>query len=197
MRAFNYPAAPMVRLHGPRGYKDYESYRPWLRDEFAFRCAYCLAREKWGRVTGEYDLDHFVPQRTNPARKADYDNLVYACRRCNSAKSGASVPDPMGMTAQALRVQPDGTLQPCSADAEALVWKLDLNGPRMVQWRSRWMRIVELARKHDPTLFEELQGCPDDLPDLAHLHPPDGNSRPAGVNNSHFARRARGEPPTC
>jgi HNH endonuclease len=133
MAAFDYPAAPLVRIHGPRGYKTYESYRAWLRDEFAFRCVYCLARERWARVTGEYDLDHFVPQRINPDRKADYDNLVYACRRCNLAKSGESAPDPMRMTAQHLRVQPDGILRANSADAEALVLKLHLNALPMVE----------------------------------------------------------------
>jgi hypothetical protein len=36
---------------------------------------------------------------------------------------------------------------------------------------------------------------PIDLPNLARLRPPGGNSRPAGVDASHFARRARGELP--
>jgi hypothetical protein len=53
MPPFDYPAVPLVRSHGPLGYSDYESYRAWLRDEFAFRCVYCLSREQWGRVTGE------------------------------------------------------------------------------------------------------------------------------------------------
>ena len=42
---FSYPAAVHVRRHGPQGYADYASYRPWLRDEFAFRCVYCLLRD--------------------------------------------------------------------------------------------------------------------------------------------------------
>jgi hypothetical protein len=33
---FTYPATPEGRRRGPGGYADYESYRPWLRDEFAF-----------------------------------------------------------------------------------------------------------------------------------------------------------------
>jgi hypothetical protein len=195
MPAFDYPATRLVRIHGPLGYNGYESYRSWLRDEFAFRCVYCLSREQWGRVTGEYDLDHFVPQKTDPARKAEYDNLDYACRRCNLTKSGASVPDPTGMTAQQLRLRPDGSLQPCSADAEALVFKLDLNAPRMVAWRLLWNRLVELVGQHDANLFQQLMGYPIDLPDLARLRPPGGNLRPAGVDASHFARRARGELP--
>jgi hypothetical protein len=195
MPAFDYPAAPLVRIHGPLGYKDYESYRAWLRDEFAFRCVYCLSRERWGRVTGEYDLDHFVPQKTDPERKTEYDNLEYACRRCNLTKSGQSVPDPMRMAAQQLWLHADGSLEPHSANAEALVLKLDLNAPPMAAWRRLWTDIVELAGEHNADLFQELMGYPADLPNLARLRPPGGNSRPAGVDASHFARRARGELP--
>jgi hypothetical protein len=45
--AFIYPHHPHVRRHSPRGYRDYRSYKPWLRDEFDFRCVYCLWRERW------------------------------------------------------------------------------------------------------------------------------------------------------
>jgi hypothetical protein len=45
MPAFTYPAEPHLRRHGPQGYVDAASYRPWLRDDFAFRCVYCLFRE--------------------------------------------------------------------------------------------------------------------------------------------------------
>ncbi len=57
---FEYPPLPQVRRHGPRGYADYGSYRPWLRDEFSVRCVYCLLREQWGRVRGVYAIDHFL-----------------------------------------------------------------------------------------------------------------------------------------
>ena len=75
---FDYPVQRNERRHGPSGYTSYERYRPWLRDEFDFRCVYCLKREAWGQVTGEFELDHFEPQSVNPARRLDYENLVYA-----------------------------------------------------------------------------------------------------------------------
>lgn len=81
--AFLYPSHPLARRHGPKGYADYQSFRPWLRDEFSFRCVYCLIREQWGRVTGEFDLDHFTPQSCRPDQMAEYDNLLYACHTCN------------------------------------------------------------------------------------------------------------------
>ena len=78
---FAYPAVPHARNHGPQGYTDYTSYRPWLRDEFSFRCVYCLFREQWGRVRGVYTLDHFLPVALHPGKATDYDNLLYVLRK--------------------------------------------------------------------------------------------------------------------
>src|ERR1700722_16114237 len=91
---FDYRQAQEMRRHGPANYATYESYRPWLRDEFAFRCVYCLKREMWGQVTAEFDLDHFEPQSLNPRLKLDYLNLVYACRRFNAVNRAQMVADP-------------------------------------------------------------------------------------------------------
>jgi hypothetical protein len=194
MSAFDYPMTPLARIHGPQGYAAYESYRPWLRDEFCFRCVYCLSRERWGRETGEYALDHFTPQKASPHLALTYDNLVYACTRCNLTKSAQVVPDPATeLTAGSVRVQPDGTLEGLSDDARSLILKLDLNNPQIVSWRILWIRIAELAAEHDEILLKRIMGFPDDIPDLSRLRPPGGNSRPEGVANSHFARLSGGE----
>src|SRR5437588_13107558 len=91
---FTYPAVPHERCHGPQGYADYESYRPWLRDEFGFRCVYCLLREQWGRTRGVFELDHFLPVSVHPEQERTYDNLLYACATCNAAKRAKLLPDP-------------------------------------------------------------------------------------------------------
>ncbi|MBY0457436.1 MAG: HNH endonuclease, partial [Gemmataceae bacterium] len=94
MVPFVYPRLPHARRHGPRGYADYPSFRPWLRDEFVFRCAYCLRRETWGLVRGTFAIDHFLPVAVRPDLAVDYDNLVYACTTCNVAKSANELPSP-------------------------------------------------------------------------------------------------------
>jgi hypothetical protein len=75
---FDYPLAPHVRRHGPVGYADYASYRPWLRDEFSFRCVYCLLREQWGRVSGVFDIDHFEPATIRPGLNSRQVNTIPA-----------------------------------------------------------------------------------------------------------------------
>jgi hypothetical protein len=62
-----------------------------LRDEFDFRCVYCLWRERWYAV-GEaaFSVEHLQSQGVAPQLVCDYDNLVYACCRGNSVKTDAA-----------------------------------------------------------------------------------------------------------
>ena len=192
---FDYPESKSERVHGPTGYSSYESFRPWLRDEFTFRCVYCLKRESWGQVTGEFELDHFQPQSVAPDRSLDYFNLVYACRRCNSAKLDQSIDDPLVILSfEFLVVFPDGVIASDQPQADRLIRQLDLNSPKLRRWRVMWMRIVDLAKEREPSLYRQLAGFPEDLPNVGRLRPPD-NSRPNGIEVSWYAKRQRGQLP--
>jgi HNH endonuclease len=195
---FDYPDPRTQRRHAPAGYAAYDSYRPWLRDEFTFRCVYCLIREQWGRRSGDFDIDHFQPQRLRPDLHADYSNLVYACRHCNGVKQGQEIDDPfVTMNGTQVRARPDGTVEGVNAAATRVILALDLNSPQLVRMRIMWMRIVELASESDEELLKQLTGFPEenDLPDLRRLKPPGGNARPEGIAESWRARRERGELP--
>ena len=192
---FDYPEPQEQRRHGLAGYSAVESYRPWLRDEFDFRCVYCLQRETWGRTTGEFELDHFKPQSLNPQLRLDYLNLLYACRRCNGAKGNQAVGDPLRLLrATHVTTLPDGSLRPHNHDTERLIEQLDLNSPKHKEWRVQWMGIVDLAKKWDRGLYFKLVGFPRDLPDLSRLRPP-LNTRKEGLKHCWFARRQRGDLP--
>ena len=192
---FDYPDPRSGRNHGPAGYSSYESFRPWLRDEFTFRCAYCLKRETWGQVTGEFELDHFEPQSLVPDRELDYFNLVYTCRRCNAVKRDRTVEDPLVvLSSDSVTVLPDGILRSDLPETNRLIRQLDLNSPRLVKWRVMWMRIVDLAKERNAELYHQLTTFPDDLPDIAKLRPP-RNSQPEGIELSWYAKRDRGQLP--
>ena len=192
---FDYPEPREQRRHGPSGYSAYESYRPWLRDEFDFRCVYCLKRETWGQVTSEFELDHFKPQSVNPELRVDYANLVYACRRCNGVKRAQAVADPFRLMRSTLAsALPYGSLETRDRETQLLIRQMDLNSPKLKKWRVMWMRVVDLAKKHDEGLYFQLVGPPEDLPDLGGLRPP-VNSRAEGLVDSWFARRQRGALP--
>src|SRR5713101_4457496 len=69
---FIFADAPHVRKHGPGGYERYQTYKDWLRDEFTFRCVYCLERERW------YPSGHagFGVDHVKPKGVANYAHLI-------------------------------------------------------------------------------------------------------------------------
>ncbi len=189
---FEYPDSPLVRRHGPLGYEWAISYRPWLRDEFSFRCAFCLIREAW--LPNDLEVEHFEPAAKAPDVELDYNNLLYACRNCNAMKGSRTVPDPtFEFVRGAIAIDDNGALHAKSLRARELVLTLGLNAPRMRSFRRLWIGIVRMAKEHDPELYCQMMGYPKDLPDLSTLRPPSGNDKPEGVESSFFARRSRGK----
>ena len=189
---FAYPEKPHRRRHAPRGYKKYRQYRPWLRDEFAFRCVYCLKREKWNPLCKEWHLDHFVSQAEDIARRNDYDNLVYACASCNLAKSNHRVPDPCRIAyGEHVKVDEHGniTWRKNGDSGHRLVRELGLDSEDYTAMRRRFIKLHKAAWA-DLDLMREFFGYPDNMPDLAKENPPDGNDNHGSEVFSYYARRA-------
>ena len=110
------------RQHGPQGYASIASFRPWLRDEFSFRCVYCLLRELWGPFKGVYALDHFLPVFARPDLALEYDNLLYGCVSCNLSKGVQNTPDPLTTLLDSqVQVTEDGKIQTKTAEAGKII----------------------------------------------------------------------------
>jgi hypothetical protein len=196
---FAYSVVPHARRHGPYGYRTYESYRDWLRDEFSFRCVFCLRREQWGLVMATWDIDHFAPQSSHPQDKLDYENLLYVCHTCNVIKNDRTVANPCRIAfGHCLKVHEDGTIVALNENGKALIEQLRLDNADYTRFRSLIIAILRsLLRSPDPNdrqTYIRLMCYPDDLRDLSRLKPP-GNSRPEGINASCYARRMRSESP--
>ncbi len=194
MQPFAYSDLPHSRRHGPQGYANLESYRPWVRDDFAFRCVYCLARESWGKGHYGFQLDHLVPQSRSPSRARDYENLCYACATCNELKSNIDgLADPCEMAyAQCLRVREDGTMLALNDQGTILIKVLRLDNPENTEYRRLIFEILHLAENYDGLAYRRLMGFPENLPNLAAQRPPGGNSRPEGVKQSFFCAATTG-----
>ena len=194
---FDYPHTQHVRRHGPSGYADYDSYRDWLRDEFSFRCVFCLRREQWDRCLATFHIDHFVSQHAEPEKSLDYDNLLYVCASCNSVKGSLTVPDPCEVKyGECLRVLDDGRIDALNPTGQLLVGLLALNAPDATKYRMLVLNTIRiLSGAEDQATYREWVRFPDDLPDLSRKKAPGGNTRPDGVADSWFAKRARGELP--
>ena len=196
MIGFEYPTTPHVRRHGPAGYNDYASYRDWLRDEFMFRCAYCLHREQWNNRGGTFHVEHFIPASVDPAGTCEYSNLLYACAACNEAKQAVlGLPNPCQMAfSTCLRIKPDGRIDALNSAGEKLKQVLRLDSDKNVRDRNRWMRVLEALKVSEPGLYRECMGFPEDLPDLRAKREPQ-NTMPEGALNCYFVLRERGDLP--
>lgn len=196
MDAFTYPPVPHVRRHGPQGYARADGFRPWLRDEFSFRCVYCLLREQWGLVKGTFNIDHFQAVALFPAKALTSHNLLYCCATCNASKSKRRLPNPVQvLIAGNVTVEGDGSIEARTPSARRLIRILGLDDPEYTEFRLLWLGIVALAKQHDTKLYHKLMGYPKELPDLAGLRPPKGNTRPEGLQESHFASKRKGTLP--
>jgi hypothetical protein len=157
---------------------------------------YCLIRETWGPLKGVYTLDHFLPLAVRADLAREYDNLLYGCVSCNLSKGSLETPDPCAVLLDPeVNVSEDGGIHATTPHAQQLIELLGLNRPSLCEFRELWIRIVRLAARYDQALLRQLLGYPSDLPDLSPLRPPEGNTRPDGIRQSHRARRQRSELP--
>jgi hypothetical protein len=181
---------------------DYKHYKPWLRDDFSYRCVYCLCRETWFPDGQAYfGGDHLSPRTLAPERVTTYDDLVYACCVCNAWKQDFPGALDFGTVtiANHLQAQPDGTIRALTQWGEALIDACALNRPDLVAFRRDLQTLLDILVRRRGEEAKRLRkrclGFPEDLPDLASLRPPGGNSRPEGIATSAFERRRRQELP--
>jgi hypothetical protein len=200
LEPFSYPSTAHERRHGPKGYSNFSSFKPWLRDEFVFRCVYCLNRERWyPDGSASFSVDHLYPKTVTPERENDYTNLVYSCHRCNSLKQDRLTLDPtITPLSRHLRVDEAGNVRATTPDGAKMIDLLQLNHPTYISRRVFYKELAILYRRsHDDKQIHNLYihafGYPDDLPDLNSLKPPLGNSLAFNVRESHHARKMRGE----
>ncbi len=194
---FQYASTAHVRRHGPTGYLNYQSFKPWLRDEFTFRCVYCLARETWYPNGADgFGVDHQKPTTRHPELECEYANLLYACNRCNSWKQHKNLIDPTRTGfEQHLRVRRDGVIEGLTTDGVFFIKVLELDQDEQVAFRKKTMDLYEALDgiPEGAELLKEFFGYPRDMPDLESLRAPGGNTRPAGAASSFYNRAAAGQ----
>ena len=73
-----------------RRYRDYTRYRDLLRQDFQYRCAYCLIHEFHNGGVANFAIDHHRPTGgayARPDLADDYTNLYWCCSECNQNKA--------------------------------------------------------------------------------------------------------------
>lgn len=144
------------RKQTPPVFKVYTRYKPYLRLDFFFRCAYCgITEYRWGSDRN-FVVEHFRPKSRFPKLACTYSNLYYACNRCNDFKSdiwpsallfkkGYGWADPCAseVYVEHLSELEDGTVAARTNIGEYTRTHLRLNGrPYLVQWRRERRELI-------------------------------------------------------
>ena len=197
---FAHPLDGHQRRHAPSGYASDRDFKPWLRDEFLFRCVYCLERERWYPSGSDaFSVDHVLPKVSHPERIRDYENLVYACNRCNARKQDRLFADPTKIgLGTCVSIDPmTGLAHALNDDGEELIERLHLNEDELVATRQEVLSLIPLKAEFPDhpvvhRLYMNAFAYPDDLPDLESLRPPGGNRPRAGRSPSYHRIRRSG-----
>jgi 5-methylcytosine-specific restriction endonuclease McrA len=159
-----------ARLYQP-SYESYGSYKDHLRDEFDFRCGYCLNREIW-QDAFSHAIDHWLPQNAHPDLEADYENLVYSCGPCNNFKRALllglkPLQDPLE---EHVAFDEDAVAVGLTRKGTELVRILRLNDDKRLGFRQHILELWKLAEQKNPAL---ILGMPShsQLPDLTKKKP--------------------------
>ena len=120
--------------------------------------------------------------------------MLYACVACNLTRGNQLIPNPLEhLLASTADVRSNGQLVARTPPAQEIVEALHLNDPEYVRRRGQMIALLGELEKRRPDLYAVWLGYPDDLPDLTRLRPPGGNPQLIGIEQSHHARRNRGE----
>lgn len=182
------PRTPFPRDHAPpqaEGRFGYRKYKPCLRWEFGFTCAFCLVHEcdlsrVQTRNLGRWWIEHFELASASPERVNDYENCYYCCDMCNAARAShpartesGNLLDPCSVSWNSHFELEDCVLRCSPADADAVYTEriYDLNALDKVRFRTirkshyerywtlllNFMAILRrLARVYAKTLEQEV-----------------------------------------
>ena len=154
----------LQRNHRPAprdGKRGYRGYRPCLRWEFGFSCAFCLGHEADFVVhgtegAGVTQIEHFQPISHAPEGRNDYGNCFYICRFCNIARGNKPVKTEAGVRllnpcveiwSEHFVIAQDRLQPQKSEDANYTHTIYDLDDPRKVTMRRHRRNTIEECLK--------------------------------------------------
>jgi HNH endonuclease. len=83
-----------------------------LVEDFRHRCAYCDDYDGFSGGSKTYHVDHFAPKSKFKELEFVYENLMYSCPYCNTAKKDKWV----GYDSKISVINDEGFINPCSIE---------------------------------------------------------------------------------
>jgi hypothetical protein len=163
-------SSKIARRHEPQpvdGLYGYRKYRPCLRWEFGFSCAFCLCHEVDLALHGRTEIEHFIPVSHDPEQKNVYSNCFLICPLCNRSRGAAPNHDPLGeghllnpcevIWQEIFRLEGNDLL-PGEGNADAAyTWETyDLNDPQKAKMREMRRETIDAFTAFE-NRFPELQ----------------------------------------
>ncbi len=135
-----------------QGKEGYQTFLSCLRWNFGFTCAFCLLHETdltpgvGAAKTGQMSIEHYVPKSTDPSKRNLYDNCLYACTRCNTARATSPTVSAAGRRllnpskvawSEHFSINEESEIRPKSRDSDAQYTHevYDLDAPKKVARR--------------------------------------------------------------
>jgi 5-methylcytosine-specific restriction endonuclease McrA len=154
------PVSQFFRNESPPEFDDYGKYRPFLRRDFRFTCAYCERPEP--ALGGEefFEIDHFRPVKKFPGHVGRYASLYYAFGKCNRHKGNTWPSEyPMGrgfrfadpceedLYVTHLEEAPDGRLRTLTPVGDYTCQHIRLNRSGLLAWRQQKRMLQALGEE--------------------------------------------------
>ncbi|HSE36974.1 MAG TPA: HNH endonuclease, partial [Blastocatellia bacterium] len=120
-----------------------------------------MTRERWSADgQNRFSIDHIKPKSRHRKLICDYDNLVYACQRCNTWKSAKlGLPDPCKTNlSKHIKLLHSGYFVGLTPEGKRLVEYLRLNAAERVSDRRMQLYLFQTQEHHPKDILDSQFG---------------------------------------
>lgn len=142
----------ILKRSAPTVYAAYESYRPYLRIDFWFSCAYCSLGE--AELSGiRFEVEHYLPEEFFDELKSTYSNLYYSCSKCNGFKGTYFPTDEQRRNGHyIIRVDEECPLDHFYVEGDKLI-PVTPTGEFNIEWLYLNRQLLKLLRREREELY--------------------------------------------
>lgn len=149
---FHYPKQRHKRQPNPGPFRQYQTYKKYLRKEFGATCVYCRMPDRFSEKNS-FAVEHYKPKSRFPELENDYANLFYSCQSCNTYKSnfwpsknqldvGEFIPNPCDhVMHDHLETDRKGVINARSKTGQWTLELLDFNNPDRIKKRQFYISM--------------------------------------------------------